>query len=70
MWGWLSDRWGRRPVLLLGLIGNTICGSLFGLSKSLKWAIVTRSLCGLLNGKYHTSLIGCEASHLMSHLLI
>ncbi|KAG0322721.1 hypothetical protein BG000_002815 [Podila horticola] len=49
-WGYMSDRYGRRPILLLGLIGSTIASLFFGLSKSLVWAIVSRSMCGLLNG--------------------
>ncbi|KAG0329499.1 hypothetical protein BG004_002326, partial [Podila humilis] len=49
-WGYMSDRFGRRPILLLGLIGSTIASVLFGLSKSLAWAIISRSACGLLNG--------------------
>ena len=49
-WGRLSDRIGRRPVLLIGLIGNSISTCLFGLSRTLIWAICSRSLCGLLNG--------------------
>lgn len=50
MWGRVSDRYGRRPVLLTGLIGNTISSCLFGLSKSLWWAIGARALCGIMNG--------------------
>ncbi|KAG0229932.1 hypothetical protein BGW41_002829 [Actinomortierella wolfii] len=46
----MSDKYGRRPILLLGLIGSTISCTLFGLSKSLAWAMATRSMCGLLNG--------------------
>lgn len=52
-WGYMSDRYGRRPILLLGLIGSTIASLFFGLSKSLAWAIVSRSMCGLLNGMTH-----------------
>ncbi|CAO3654534.1 unnamed protein product [Mucor fragilis] len=50
MWGRVSDRYGRRPVLLTGLIGNTISSCMFGLSKSLWWAIGARALCGIMNG--------------------
>jgi MFS family permease len=46
MWGKISDRYGRRPVLLTGLIGNSISSCLFGLSKNLWWAIASRALCG------------------------
>lgn len=46
MWGKVSDRYGRRPVLLTGLIGNTISSCLFGLSKNLWWAVASRALCG------------------------
>ncbi|KAJ2387852.1 hypothetical protein GGI05_003966, partial [Coemansia sp. RSA 2603] len=49
-WGRLSDRIGRRPVLLMGLVGDTITTLLFGMSKSFKWALITRSLNGLCIG--------------------
>lgn len=47
-WGILSDRIGRRPVILCGMIGTIISITLFGLSKSYIWALLSRSLCGLL----------------------
>lgn len=50
-WGYMSDRYGRRPIILLGLCGSAVASILFGLSKSLAWAIVSRSICGFLNGK-------------------
>ncbi|KAI9484028.1 MAG: major facilitator superfamily domain-containing protein [Benjaminiella poitrasii] len=50
MWGRVSDRHGRRPVLLTGLVGNALSTSLFGLSKNLWWAIGARALCGIMNG--------------------
>jgi MFS family permease len=50
MWGRISDRYGRRPVLLTGLIGNALSSCLFGLSKNLWWAIGSRALCGIMNG--------------------
>ncbi|KAI9244683.1 major facilitator superfamily domain-containing protein [Phascolomyces articulosus] len=49
-WGMLSDRIGRRPVILFGLFGTLTSIILFGLSKSFAWALLSRSLCGLLNG--------------------
>jgi MFS family permease len=50
LWGKVSDRLGRRPVLLIGLIGNAVTTCLFGTSHSLAWAISMRAACGLLNG--------------------
>ncbi|KAI8364770.1 major facilitator superfamily domain-containing protein [Radiomyces spectabilis] len=49
-WGKISDRYGRRPVLLIGLIGNSVSSCLFGVSKSLWWAVCTRAFCGIVNG--------------------
>ncbi|KAI9143086.1 major facilitator superfamily domain-containing protein [Paraphysoderma sedebokerense] len=49
-WGWLSDKIGRRPVLLTGLIGNFLTLISFGMSKNLYWALGSRALCGFLNG--------------------
>eukprot|EP01090_Pellita_catalonica_P019715 TRINITY_DN6794_c0_g1_i1.p1 TRINITY_DN6794_c0_g1~~TRINITY_DN6794_c0_g1_i1.p1 ORF type:complete len:499 (+),score=71.37 TRINITY_DN6794_c0_g1_i1:101-1597(+) len=58
-WGYLSDRWGRRPVLLVGLAGTGITILLFGVSDNLWMAILSRALNGLLNGN-----IGVAKSYL------
>uniref|UniRef100_A0A6B2L3I2 Major facilitator superfamily (MFS) profile domain-containing protein n=1 Tax=Arcella intermedia TaxID=1963864 RepID=A0A6B2L3I2_9EUKA len=49
-WGWLSDKVGRKPVLIVGLAGNFLMIILFGFSKDLWYAILARSLNGFLNG--------------------
>lgn len=49
-WGSLSDRFGRRPVMLSGLIASCICTFAFGFSKSLPWALTCRLLYGAFNG--------------------
>lgn len=48
--GWLSDRIGRRTVIVISLLGNALTILLFGVSKNYTWAIATRSLCGVMNG--------------------
>ncbi|KXS21161.1 MFS general substrate transporter [Gonapodya prolifera JEL478] len=48
-WGWVSDKWGRRPVLLIGLLANSICALAFGMSKSYSWALGVRILQGAFN---------------------
>ncbi|KAG8753537.1 hypothetical protein FRC11_007327 [Ceratobasidium sp. 423] len=49
-WGSLSDRIGRRPVLISGLCGVVGSTIMFGLSKSLIMMLVSRALSGMLNG--------------------
>ncbi|KAJ1970252.1 hypothetical protein IWQ62_000079 [Dispira parvispora] len=55
IWGYLADRVGRRPILLLGIFGTAICSLSFGLSHSLAWAVTTRALWGGLNGNASVS---------------
>ena len=51
-WGWLSDKKGRRPVLLITIAGNGIFSFLFGFSTNIPLAMVLRFLSGLINGEY------------------
>src|SRR5258706_11116730 len=46
IWGRLSDRAGRRPVLLLSIFGS--CGSQLGyaVAPSLGWLLVARAFAG------------------------
>ncbi|MDP6324198.1 MAG: MFS transporter [Candidatus Thalassarchaeaceae archaeon] len=48
--GSLSDRLGRRPIIMLGLVSNTIFFIAFGLSGSLWFALIVRFLAGAGNG--------------------
>ena len=49
-WGWLSDRVGRKPILLAGLAGTGLSMLVFGFARSLPVALLGRALGGLLNG--------------------
>ncbi len=48
--GSISDRIGRRPVLMFGLAANSLFFIVFGLSGSLTMAIIARFLAGAGNG--------------------
>jgi MFS family permease len=49
-WGWLSDRIGRKPVIITGTICTAITFVLFGFCTTLWQAIVVQALMGMLNG--------------------
>ena len=44
--GWLSDRWGRRPVILLGLVMFVVGGVVAALSSSIEGIIIGRAVQG------------------------
>jgi len=48
MWGELSDRYGRRPIILLGLIGNGLSMLLMGLATEMWMLFAARVLSGFL----------------------
>lgn len=48
-WGRLSDQVGRKKVLVIGLLGNTLSQLLFGLSTSLWMLFASRALSGILS---------------------
>ena len=50
LWGRLSDRVGRKPILLTGLAGTALSVLIFGFAPSLPVALFARALGGLLNG--------------------
>jgi MFS transporter, DHA1 family, multidrug resistance protein len=49
VWGDLSDRIGRKPVMVIGALGNAISMLIFGLSNSLWMLFVSRALAGMLS---------------------
>jgi MFS family permease len=50
LWGRLSDKIGRKPVLLMGLIGTALSVVMFGFAQNLTTALIARAIGGLLNG--------------------
>lgn len=49
IWGILCDKWGRRPVMLLGITTTSIFAILFGMSTNFIWALSFRFLQGLFS---------------------
>ncbi|PSS11709.1 Protein ZINC INDUCED FACILITATOR-LIKE like [Actinidia chinensis var. chinensis] len=50
LWGMIADRYGRKPVIIIGSAAVVIFNALFGLSVNYWMAIWTRFLLGSLNG--------------------
>lgn len=49
VWGSLSDRTGRRPILIIGVLGNALAQVLMGLSTELWMLFAARALAGILS---------------------
>ena len=49
-WGWLSDRVGRKPVIMLGTLLTAACLLGFGFCRTLWQAMLAQMLMGLVNG--------------------
>ncbi|KAJ3362773.1 hypothetical protein GGF32_005576 [Allomyces javanicus] len=54
-WGLISDKYGRKPVLILGLLSTSVFVVLFGFSTSFPLAILWRTVSGLCNGVVGTA---------------
>ncbi len=48
LWGRLSDRIGRRPVLLIGLFGSSLSYLVYGLGQSLLVLFLARGMAGIM----------------------
>jgi len=55
VWGRLSDRVGRRPVILVGLLGSSISYLTFGLAQSLTILFLSRILAGIAGANISTA---------------
>lgn len=55
IWGSLSDRVGRRPIMLLSTFGAVIAYILFGLAGSLGLLFISRLLAGIMGGNISTA---------------
>jgi len=58
LWGALSDRIGRRPVIIVGLVGSVVFYTLFGIAtiyESLPWLFITRIGAGIAGATVSTA---------------
>ena len=49
-WGRASDRVGRKPIILAGILGVMLASVFFGFSRTIAWAITARVFAGLSSG--------------------
>jgi DHA1 family multidrug resistance protein-like MFS transporter len=49
VWGQLSDRHGRKPILMIGVLGNALSMLFFALSTELWMLYASRALAGILS---------------------
>ncbi len=50
LWGRAADRWGRRPVLLVGTLGSAMAMGVFGAATSLPMLFAARAMHGAMTG--------------------
>jgi len=62
LWGRLSDRFGRRPILMIGLAGSTVCYFLFGV------AAASASLAGLFVSRIGAGICGATIATAQAYI--
>jgi MFS family permease len=62
LWGRISDRVGRRPVILIGLLGSVIFYSLFG------WATIRKSMTLLFASRIGAGMAGATISTAQAYI--
>ena len=55
VWGWFSDRIGRRPVILVSLLGTALSFALLAVAESLAVIYVSRALAGFFAASIGTA---------------
>jgi DHA1 family tetracycline resistance protein-like MFS transporter len=55
VWGRMSDRVGRRPIILLGLLGSSVSYLIFGLAHSLPVLFFSRLFAGIAGANISTA---------------
>jgi len=55
-WGQLSDRWGRRPIILISLMGSVVSHSLFAFAGSLSLLFIARALAGIFGANISAAM--------------
>lgn len=56
IWGRISDRWGRRPVILISLLGAGLAHLTFAFAQHLWLLFVARALAGLFGANISTAM--------------
>ena len=55
VWGRISDRIGRRPIIIIGLATSAVAFTIFGLADELWLLFASRSLAGMANANISTA---------------
>ncbi|MGE4132035.1 MAG: MFS transporter [Bdellovibrionales bacterium] len=56
VWGQLSDRLGRRPIILISLLGSALAHTAFAFSTSFTGLMLARGFAGLFGGNISTAM--------------
>lgn len=56
LWGRLSDRYGRRPILLYSLAGACVSYAMLGFAPNIEWIFASRVLGGLMAGNISAAM--------------
>ncbi|MCP5329236.1 MAG: MFS transporter [Steroidobacteraceae bacterium] len=56
VWGRLSDRYGRRPILMVSLCGACVSYAMLGFAPNIEWVLASRVLGGLMAGNISAAM--------------